>query len=79
LEAALYKFRNRRINGEIWIDAICINQKDIGEKNVQVPLMGEIYASAACVIVWLGAGDALTDIFSSDLTNSVAEVRAFRL
>jgi len=29
-------FHNRRV----WVDAICINQEDIGEKNYQIPLMG---------------------------------------
>jgi hypothetical protein len=40
--------------GEIWIDAVCINQDDPKEKNVQVTMMGRIYASAESVIVWLG-------------------------
>lgn len=39
----------------IWIDAICINQEDLIEKNWQVPLMGEIYSSAKQVIIWLGS------------------------
>jgi hypothetical protein len=37
-----------------WIDAICINQRDIEERNVQVSIMQQIYATAAEVIVWLG-------------------------
>ena len=42
--------RTRRI----WIDAICINQGNHGEKGQQVALMGLIYRSAQAVIVWLG-------------------------
>jgi hypothetical protein len=42
----------------LWIDAICINQRDDGEKNTQVPLMSDIYANASRVIVWLGDADA---------------------
>jgi hypothetical protein len=38
----------------LWTDAICINQKDIEEKNVQVPLMGHIYSNAEQVVVWMG-------------------------
>lgn len=38
----------------VWIDAICINQKNIPEKNHQVNMMGKIYAAAGCVISWLG-------------------------
>ena len=27
----------------IWIDALCINQQDVGERNVQVAVMDQIY------------------------------------
>lgn len=37
-----------------WIDAICINQKDIRERNHQVGLMKLIYINADDVYVWLG-------------------------
>ncbi|KAJ2975688.1 hypothetical protein NQ176_g5384 [Zarea fungicola] len=40
----------------IWIDALCINQKDIGEKGQQVQLMGSLYSAAELVIAWLGKG-----------------------
>lgn len=38
----------------IWIDAICINQKDDHERSDQVTKMRTIYAQASAVIVWLG-------------------------
>lgn len=38
-----------------WIDAICINQQDIEERNQQVPRMRHIYFRASTVVVWLGA------------------------
>jgi hypothetical protein len=38
-----------------WIDALCINQSDLAERNVQVKRMKDIYEKAACVIKWLGA------------------------
>jgi hypothetical protein len=42
----------------LWIDAICIDQTQnavsTAERNRQVELMGEIYAKASRVIVWLG-------------------------
>ena len=42
----------------IWIDAICINQSHIEEKNFHIPRMHEIYGKAYSVIVWLGeSGD----------------------
>ncbi|KAK6443981.1 hypothetical protein FP744_10000229 [Trichoderma asperellum] len=44
----------------LWIDAICINQKDDREKAVEVQLMFEIYANAKCVNIWLGQGTEST-------------------
>lgn len=38
----------------LWIDAVCINQADLVERSQQVLLMGELYASAEQVIIWLG-------------------------
>lgn len=38
----------------IFIDAICINQIDLEERNNQVRLMRDIYSSAEQVIAWLG-------------------------
>lgn len=40
----------------IWIDALCINQNDVGEKGQQVQLMGSLYSTAEFVIAWLGTG-----------------------
>ena len=40
----------------IWIDAICINQDDLRERNHQVEMMGQIYRGAKQVLVWLGSG-----------------------
>lgn len=41
----------------LWVDAVCINQQDVNEKNHQVRLMGRIYSTAEEVVVWLGEGD----------------------
>ncbi|KAK0516001.1 hypothetical protein JMJ35_002035 [Cladonia borealis] len=38
----------------IWVDAVCINQRDDPEKAVQVRMMGSLYSQAEEVIVWLG-------------------------
>jgi Heterokaryon incompatibility protein (HET) len=37
-----------------WIDAICINQNDIEERNAQVKRMRDIYTQLSYVLVWLG-------------------------
>jgi hypothetical protein len=38
----------------VWIDAICINQKDIAERVGQIPLMDKIYTKSHRTIVWPG-------------------------
>jgi hypothetical protein len=38
----------------LWIDALCINQDDIVERNRQVRQMGRIYEQSSRVIVWMG-------------------------
>ncbi|KAI1765922.1 heterokaryon incompatibility protein-domain-containing protein [Hypoxylon sp. FL1150] len=38
----------------LWVDAICINQRDVDERSQQVQLMASIYRSAGVVISWLG-------------------------
>ncbi|KAJ9652499.1 hypothetical protein H2198_008247 [Neophaeococcomyces mojaviensis] len=42
-----------RFDSLFWIDAICINQSDVEEKNGHVRHMGAIYANATKVIAWL--------------------------
>jgi hypothetical protein len=37
-----------------WIDALCIDQANILERNAQVPRMKEIYDCAYGIVVWLG-------------------------
>lgn len=37
-----------------WVDAICINQTDEGEKISQISLMNTIYRQADKVLIWLG-------------------------
>lgn len=38
----------------LWVDAVCINQKDAIEKRRQVQLMGDIYSQATRGLLWLG-------------------------
>jgi hypothetical protein len=41
-------------NQSFWVDAICINQEDIAERNAQVQQMWRVYRSASYVLSWLG-------------------------
>ncbi|KAJ4266056.1 hypothetical protein NW762_004029 [Fusarium torreyae] len=54
LADALRYLRTHDSNKSYWIDAICINQDDILERNRQVRMMHHIYFRAETVIVWLG-------------------------
>ena len=61
-EAALRRLRRRSKTRLLWIDSICIDQTSILERNVQVPLMGEIYGKAQRVIIWLGENTPQIDL-----------------
>ncbi|KAI1567340.1 endo-polygalacturonase precursor [Pyrenophora tritici-repentis] len=54
LHAALLHLRDTSFARILWIDALCINQKDDDEKSGQIQLMAQIYAVAKEVVVWLG-------------------------
>jgi hypothetical protein len=54
LEIALRHLRIIDRSRVIWIDAICINQDDVVERNAEVRRMGSIYSEASRVVVWLG-------------------------
>ncbi|KAG5746666.1 hypothetical protein H9Q72_006511 [Fusarium xylarioides] len=56
LACAIRHLRDERNSVLIWIDALCINQCNIGERSSQVAMMRDIYASAQHVIVFLGHG-----------------------
>lgn len=46
----------------VWIDAICINQQDMTERNRQVVRMRDIYGSAWQVVSWLGGEQDDSDL-----------------
>ncbi|KAJ4417738.1 hypothetical protein N0V82_006012 [Gnomoniopsis sp. IMI 355080] len=45
----------------LWVDAICINQSNLLERNEQVAMMGRIFSQAFHVLIWLGEGDEYSD------------------
>jgi hypothetical protein len=58
----------------LWIDAICIDQKNNDDKNAQIPLMKSIYESATQVIIWIGTmagndpqGFAMLEMFKASI------------
>jgi hypothetical protein len=67
----------------VWVDAICINQKDDVEKAKQIPLMSKIYNSAQTVVIWLGPSTsdnegAMNSIRSLNLTFERSDKSLFR-
>ncbi|KAF2996854.1 hypothetical protein E8E13_004068 [Curvularia kusanoi] len=59
----LQEYWRRDRSDALWIDAICINQTSIPERNHQVAMMGDIYLQASLVISWLGAESELVKAF----------------
>lgn len=54
-EAALRQLRHQYRRRLLWIDAICIDQSHVPERNQQVEMMRFIYREADHVRVWLGS------------------------
>ncbi|TLS25620.1 hypothetical protein PpBr36_06911 [Pyricularia pennisetigena] len=54
LHSALRHLREPYRDVLVWADALCIDQENILERNEQVKIMGDIYASAMCTAIWLG-------------------------
>ncbi|KAK0727322.1 heterokaryon incompatibility protein-domain-containing protein [Lasiosphaeria miniovina] len=55
LHSALKQLRYSNRPRRLWVDAVCINQDDIDERNVQVMRMGATYSLATRVVIWLGS------------------------
>lgn len=57
LYEALLALREQHLPRALWVDAICINQRDDLEKQEQMRFMADIYGKANRVVVWLGTGE----------------------
>ena len=68
LEIALRHLRREDDARTLWVDALCINQADLGERGAQVLRMREIFSTATTVLAW--TGEASED---SDEAMTVAE------
>ncbi|PMD36727.1 HET-domain-containing protein [Hyaloscypha variabilis F] len=68
---ALYHLRQPDADLSLWVDALCINQEDIPERNEQVSRMGTLYNQAEEVIVWLGPRKDDSDTAVSAIKRSV--------
>jgi hypothetical protein len=69
LSAALHHLRYGHRPRVLWIDAICINQASVWERNHQVSRMRYIYRQASKVLVWVY--DDVSDRDRSSLQKTV--------
>ncbi|KAH7121662.1 heterokaryon incompatibility protein-domain-containing protein [Dactylonectria macrodidyma] len=76
--AALVRMRHPHKFRHLWVDAICINQGCIAERNAQVAMMDDIYRSAKRVLVWLGESDPGSD-FIFDVMSCLRSLPRFWL
>jgi hypothetical protein len=67
--------RHIALDGQFWIDAVCINQADDMEKSWQVQQMWTIYHEAQYVAVWLGLAADDSDLVLAQIAD-VPEMRA---
>jgi hypothetical protein len=67
LHTALSHLRDDSFERILWVDAVCINQKDLKEQGQQVQIMAKIYSSAHRVIAWLGDRTEDTDRALEDI------------
>jgi hypothetical protein len=65
--------RHIALDGQFWIDAVCINQADDMEKSWQVQQMWTVYHEAQYVAAWLGLAADDSDLVLARITD-IAEM-----
>ncbi|KAF2133135.1 hypothetical protein P153DRAFT_282082, partial [Dothidotthia symphoricarpi CBS 119687] len=77
LHHALRQIRLEEEDRHLWIDALCINQKNTQEESYQVQSMGQLYAEAENVVIWLGMACNQSDL-AMDLFNDPSKLEKTR-
>ncbi|KAI0806562.1 HET-domain-containing protein [Xylaria sp. FL0064] len=78
LETALRDLRYRRKKRVLWVDAICINQNDTEEKNVQVGRMHLVYSRAQRVLAWMGPRNPDVELAESYIRTYITRSFTFK-
>lgn len=60
---------SRNSSRTLWIDAICIDQRNLEERNKQVLHMKSLFQNASCVLMWLGTANRDDQIALQALSN----------
>jgi hypothetical protein len=76
LATALVKLRYPSEERIIWVDQVCINQKDLAERNQQIRHMNWIYRKASKVLVWLGEDQSGQAHHAFDLVSALSVIAA---
>jgi hypothetical protein len=71
-EAALILLRRHDTDRRLWVDAVCIDQSNIQERNHQVKNMIAIFRSATSVLVYLGQGSHILSRLVNYISNDTA-------
>jgi hypothetical protein len=71
---ALRYLRKEDASRLLWVDAICINQKDDKERGHQVGMMRDVYSKATEVLVWLG--ESSKDVGTPDPASQMSDAEA---
>ena len=77
LFAALRALRYNQRNRYLWVDAICIDQDNLNEKNHQVEMMAEIYGNATRVCIWLGDSTSTSQVALRYIKKEVLQLQNF--
>ena len=59
LLTALRHLRDSNDISLLWVDALCIDQVNVREENIQIQLMSLLYSKAASVLIWLGDNEVV--------------------
>lgn len=74
--AALRRLRLLDRPRRIWIDAVCIDQQNVDERNHHVAMMREIYSNASENLIYLGEASSKTTKAAVDSLSAIsAEIR----
>ncbi|EQB51110.1 hypothetical protein CGLO_09382 [Colletotrichum gloeosporioides Cg-14] len=76
LHVALSHLRLVEADRILWVDAVCIDQKNHKERGHQVQQMGDIYRQASQVVVWLGEATYEAEVFMTVLQKLQADMES---
>lgn len=77
LYSALKHLRKSTEKRNLWIDAVCINQHEDEERNMQVAMMSDIYGQANNVCIWLGEEARSSDLAFDFIDREVSDIGRF--